>query len=55
MRAQSQGECRRKWITEGRPRNSDNAAFREYKAAKCEFRKLLRRKCFEHERNELSG
>jgi hypothetical protein len=48
-------ECRRKWIVEGRPGNSDNAAFREYKAAKCEFRKLLRRKCFEHERNEFSN
>ena len=48
-------ECRRKWIAEGRPRNSDNPAFREYKAAKCEFRKLLRRKCFEHERNEFSN
>ena len=39
-------ECRKKWIAEGRPRNS---------AAKCEFRKLLRRKCFEHERNEFSN
>ena len=37
------------WVEAGRPRESDNAYFLNYKNAKREFRKALRRKAYEHE------
>lgn len=40
---------RRVWIEHGRPRDSNNVYYTEYKSAKREFRKAMRRKVFHYE------
>lgn len=43
---------RRLWIMQGRPRGSENCFFSDYKRAKRNFRRELRRKAFEYESRE---
>lgn len=45
---------RNTWINHGRPRDITNPTFANYKHAKREFRKILRRRAYEQEINEFS-
>ena len=43
---------RKIWISQGRPRDSQNTYYRAYKQAKCDFRRELRRRAHEYESQE---
>ena len=48
-------KLRNLWIRHGRPRNMNNPFFIDYKNAKREFHKILRRKAYEYEINEFGN
>lgn len=45
-------QYRKLWISQGRPRDSENSFFKNYKLAKRDFRRELRRKAYEFESKE---